>query len=206
MPKQTPKRSKKTTTKKTVKKLPKNTPKIDPKNGETVGGAELPETAPKPEKNGNKSQYANKVKPYLADIARYIRCGLTEGQLCEYYNVGKTQWAQYKKKYPELNETLFKARQQFKTDLVSRAYEVAMGYEYEETSTVTYRDANGNVTSTKTTVNKRTARADGNMIQFLLINRFCGEFARDPQAIELRKKALELAERGVIPPDSEGSI
>ena len=44
------------------------------------------------------------------------------------------------------------------------------------------------------------------MIQFLLINRFCGEFARDPQAIELRKKALELAERGVIPPDSEGSI
>ena len=106
MPKQTPKRSKKTTTKKMVKKLPKNTPKIDPKNGETVGGAELPETAPKPEKNGNKSQYANKVKPYLADIARYIRCGLTEGQLCEYYNVSKTQWAQYKKKYPELNETI----------------------------------------------------------------------------------------------------
>ena len=127
MPKQTPKRSKKTTTKKTVKKLPKNTPKIDPKSGETGGGAEIPETPQKTEKNGNKSQYANKVEPYLADIARYTRCGLTEGQLCEYYNVGKTQWTHYKKKYPELNETLFKARQQFKADLVNRAYEVAMG-------------------------------------------------------------------------------
>ena len=63
MPKQTPKRSKKTTTKKTVKKLPKNTPKIDPKSGETGGGAEIPETPQKTEKNGNKSQYANKVEP-----------------------------------------------------------------------------------------------------------------------------------------------
>jgi hypothetical protein len=42
------------------------------------------------------------------------------------------------------------------------------------------------------------------MIQFLLINRFPSEFARDPQAIELRKKALELAERNGFPPNLEG--
>ena len=42
------------------------------------------------------------------------------------------------------------------------------------------------------------------MIQFLLINRFSGEFARDPQAIELRKKALELAKDGKLPDGWEG--
>ena len=155
-------------------------------------------------KRGCPSEYANKVKPYLADIARYTRCGVTEGQLCEYYDVGKTSWAKYKKENPELAETLFKAKQEFKTDLINKSFTVAMGYDYEEETTVTTKDTNGNITGTKTTKHRRHAKADAGMIQFLLINRFKEEFARDPQIIALRKKALELAEKGKIPPDTEG--
>ena len=44
------------------------------------------------------------------------------------------------------------------------------------------------------------------MIQFLLINRFTDDFARDPQIVALRKKALELAEQGKLPPDSTEGI
>lgn len=38
---------------------------------------------------------------------------------------------------------------------------------------------------------KRYARADAGMIQFLLINRYPEDFARDPQVLSLRKEALK---------------
>lgn len=185
MPKQSTKTPKKDET-------PKNTPK-----------SKDPQTKPK-KPTGKPSQYANKVKPYLNDIARYIRLGVTEGQICEFYGVGKTQWAQYKKDNPELNEILCKAKDELKTDLVNKAYEVAVGYEYEETTTVTYKDPDGNITGSKTTHHKKYAKADAGMLEFLLINRFSEEFARDPHMVELRKEALKLQAEGKIPPDAEG--
>ena len=158
-----------------------------------------------PVKEGNKrgapSQYAKKVKPFLDDIGRYVSLGVTEGQICAYYGVGKTQWAAYKKQFPELTETLFKARERLKYDLLDKAYKIAMGYDYEEETTVTYKDADGNVTGTKTTHHKKHARADAGLVQFLLINRFPDDFARDPQMLELRKQAIELAKQGKIDPD-----
>ena len=160
-----------------------------------------------PKKRGTPSQYANRVKPYLNDIERYVRCGVTEGQICAYYGVGRAQWAQYKKDNPELAETLLRAKQALKVDLVNKAFEVAMGYEYTEEKTETYFDKKGNVKGKKHIVKKCHAKADAGMIQFLLINRFSDEFARDPQTIELRKKALELAEQGKLPLDgSEGTV
>ena len=155
-------------------------------------------------KPGSPSLYIEKIYPYLSDIGRYIRCGVTEGQLASYYNVGKTSWAKYKKDYPEMNETVNKAKTEFKTEIICRAYEVAMGYEYTETTTVEEKDNEGKVIGEKTTTYKKYAKADPGMLQFLLINRISDEFARDPQILELRKKALELAEQGKTAPDMEG--
>lgn len=149
-------------------------------------------------KRGAKSRYPEKIQPYLSDIAKYTRCGVTEQQLCQYYGVGRTQWAEYKRKYPELSETLSKARQEFKTKLVNRSYEVAMGYSYEESTSIEIKTDDGQVLGVKKTTYTKYAKADAGMLQFLLINRFPDEFARDPQAIELRKKALELAEQGKL--------
>lgn len=186
---------------KEVKKAPKNAAKKTTKKAKKT-----PQKKPTAEKKktGCPSEYANKVLPYLADIARYARCGVTEGQLCEYYDVGKTTWAKYKKDNPELAETLLKAKQEYRTDLINKSYEVAMGYDYEEETTVTIKDKAGNITGTKTTKTKRHAKADAGMLQFLLINRFSSDFMRDPQIVALRKKALELAENGKIPHDMEG--
>ena len=181
------------TPKKQTKKTPKKTSKKTPKKASEAK-----------KKRGVPCEYDNKVLPYLKDIEKYARCGVTEGQLAEYYHVGKTSWAKYKKDYPEFAEILCKAKRECNTDLINRAYQVAMGYEYEEETTVTIKDKAGNVTGTKTTKHKRFARADGGMLQFLLINRNPDEFARDPQILEPRRKALELAEQGKTSPDMEG--
>ena len=192
-----PKQSKNTAPQGAKNGTPKTPRKIDGGSGTSEG---------REKKRGCPSEYANKVKPYLDDIARYARCGVTEGQLCEYYGVGKTSWAKYKKENPELAETLCKAKQEFKTELINNAYKVAMGYEYTEETTEEVKDKNGAVIGTKTKRYVRFAKPDAGMIQFLLINRFKEDFARDPQIVALRKKALELAEQGKLPPDSTEEI
>lgn len=180
-------------------KVPAKSTKSKPKKGaETKKKQASREAGAAPKKRGVPSEYPIKIQPYLSEIGKYARCGVTEGQLAEYYGVGKTSWAKYKKENPEFDETLSVAKREFKTDLCNRSYEVAMGYDYTEETTVTVKDTKGNVTGTKTTVHRRHAKADAGMLQFLLINRFSDEFARDPQVLALRKRALELAEAGKV--------
>lgn len=194
-----PKHTKKTITKKT------SSEKVVLLTSSEAQTGDISEHKKPAQKRGQKDEYDNKVKPYLSDIAKYHRCGVTEGQLAEYYDVGKTTWAKYKKEHPEFSETLLKAKQQLKTDLINQSFKVAMGYEYEEEKTETYFDKNGNPKGSKTVKTKHYAKPDAGMLEFLLINRFPEEFARDPHAIELRKKALELAEQGKLNPnDTEG--
>lgn len=149
-------------------------------------------------KRGAPSRYPEKIQPYLSDIEKYVSCGVNEQQLCQYYGVGRTQWSQYKKQYPELSETLSRAKQKCKTELINRSFEVAMGYAYTEKTEIDIKNDDGTVLGHKVTTYTKYAKADAGMLQFLLINRFPDEFARDPQAIELRKKALELAEQGKL--------
>lgn len=194
MPKQTRNTAKKGDAGKPKKKTAKKTPskKTVKKTDTAADTAEL-------EKRPSKSQFANKVLPYLAEIERYVHYGVTEGDICKYYGVGKTQWAQYKKDYPELTETLYRAREAQKEDLIDNAYRVAMGYYYEEVETSTVIIDGKPHTKTKTV--RKYSKPDAGMLQFLLINRFTAEFARDPQMVALRKKALELAEQGKFPRD-----
>jgi len=189
-----PKHPQKTDPKKKVKNKAQKPPKTETENaGETTTK----------KTRGAKSRYDDKVKPYLEKIALYVRCGVTEKQLQEYYDVGSTQWWTYKRKYPEFAETLYKATQDFKFELINEAYKIAHGYEYTEVKTVEEKDVDGKVLSVVTTTQKRYAKADAAMLQFLLINRFPAEFARDPQTVELRKKAL--AQNKSLPfEDSEG--
>lgn len=196
MPKQSRNDEKSPTSKKTTKKTSKKPPAKKP-----VAAADTTADNAEKGKRGAKSQYANKVLPYLEDIERYIHYGVTEGDICDFYGVGKTQWAEYKKKYPELTETLLRARAAQKKDLLDNAFRVAIGYEYEEEYTEEIKDKNGVVIGSKTRKQKKYAKPDAGMLQFLLINRYTAEYARDPQAVELRKKALELAEQGKLPRD-----
>lgn len=183
---------------KTVEKAAKKPPKT-PENMEKTS-----ENDPKtPKKRGVEDLYPTKILPYLSDIERYASCGVLEGQLAAYYHVGKTSWAKYKKEHPEFAETLNRAIVKARTALINRSFEVAMGYDYTETVTVTTRDKTGKETGSKTTVRKCHAKADAGMLQFLLINRIPEDFARDPQAIALRRRALELAAEGRLSLETE---
>lgn len=132
----------------------------------------------------NPNKYETNIKPYLTDIKKYREHGVTEEQLYTYYGVGKTQWTKYKKTYSELSELLCSGLKTYKMNLVNRANEIAEGYYYEESTTTTTKDNEGNVLSVTTKVHKKYAKADSNMMQFLLINRFPKEFSKQPKEQE----------------------
>lgn len=143
-------------------------------------------------KNKSKpTKYDELIKPHLDEIKRYVSHGVTEEEVRNFYGIGKTMWYEYKKRHSELNELLCNAKQICRVNLLNRAFEVANGYEYTETTTEEIKDKDGNVTGTKTKIVKRYARADAGMIQFLLINRYPEDFARDPQVLSIRKEALK---------------
>ena len=142
-------------------------------------------------KESKPTKYDELIKPHLEDIKRYVSHGVTEEEVRNFYGIGKTMWYEYKKRYSELNELLFNAKQICRVNLLNRAFEVANGYEYIETTTEEVKDKDGNITGTKTKVVKRYARADAGMIQFLLINRYPEDFARDPQILSIRKESLK---------------
>ena len=156
-------------------------------------------------KSKSKSQYPIKIQPYITDIERYISFGITEGQICTYYGVGRTQWAQYKKNNAELVEALCRGRERHKTELINKAHEIAMGYEYTEKIMVELHDKEGNITGTKTTTKKLQQKPDSGMIQFLLINRYHEEFARDPQVLAMRRELLELKKNIIASNNSDNT-
>ena len=79
-----PKQPRNDTEKKTAATKGKKQPVKARKKADAKPPAEA-ENAAETGKRGAKSQYANKVKPYLADIERYARCMVTEGDICKFY-------------------------------------------------------------------------------------------------------------------------
>ena len=81
---------------------------------------------------GRKSKYETHVKPYLPEIEKWCNT-MTEAQICKRLGVGKSAWNEYKKKFPELMESIKRGRTDLVSDLKSALIRKAKGYEYTET-------------------------------------------------------------------------
>ena len=68
---------------------------------------------------GRKSKYETHVKPYLPEIEKWCST-MTEAQICKRLGVGKTAWNEYKKRFPELTESIKRGRTDLVSDLKSR--------------------------------------------------------------------------------------
>lgn len=137
--------------------------------------------------------YEAKIKPNLDEIKRYISCGVTEEQLYMFYGISKSQWYRYKKQHKELSDVIVSAKNKLKADLICKAYQVAMGYILSDEKKIYVYDENGeNPKIVQSVVQTKQIKADANMLMWLLINRFPTEFARDPQILELKRKAQDI--------------
>lgn len=166
-------------------------------------------------KRGRKSRWETDIKPNLPLIQEMART-MTEKQIAESFGVSYTgAWSLYKKQYPELVENLRKGRQNLVAELRSALIKKAKGYEYTETKEVTERvkwpeetyqmllDAGftakqiGEARIVKTEVAHKKTSPDVAAINLALKNYDKENWANDPQALELKKKELELKEKQI---------
>ncbi len=137
------------------------------------------------------SQYSKTIKPELDNIEKYCRCGVTEKQLQAFYKISKSQWQKYKKQYNELQNAINAGNAVFKTELVNKSYELAIGFTYEEETKQYARGEDGQEILVSRKVTTKYIKPDPNILMWLLINRFPNEYARDPQTLQLKRDALE---------------
>lgn len=142
-------------------------------------------------KVGRKSKYETHVKPFFPEILEMCRT-MTEQQIAEHLGVGYSTFMEYKKQFPELTEILKKGRQNLVAELRSALIKKAKGYEYTETeTTLEYGEV------TKVVEKNKKYPPDVAALNLLLKNYDKENWANDPQALEIRKKELELRERQV---------
>lgn len=142
-------------------------------------------------KAGRKTKYFTHVEPYLNDIKSWTE-SMTEEQIAKRLGVGYRNFCEYKRKYPQLEQAIKKGRSNLVEDLRSVLIKKAKGFSYEEKKIIT--DSQGY--TRKETVQKY-AQPDVAAINLLLKNYDKKNWSNDPQAMEIRKKELELRERQV---------
>lgn len=165
-------------------------------------------------KGGRKSKYFTHVQPRLPEIMEMCRT-MTEVQIAEALNVGASTFQAYKTEFPELAECLKKGRQNLVAELRSSLIKKAKGYEYTETKETTERvkwppdvyamliDAGfspediGQARLVKTEVSHKKASPDVAALNLALKNYDKENWANDPQALEIKKKEIELRERQI---------
>lgn len=165
-------------------------------------------------KRGKPGKYDEYVKPYLPLISEWCRT-MTEQQIAEKLGIGYSTFNQYKVDYPEVKEAIKKGKQNLVAELKSALIKKAMGYEYTETKETTERvkwpeniradllDAGftleeiDSARTVKVEVAHKKMAPDVAALNLALKNYDKEHWANDPQALELKKKELELRERQV---------
>ena len=146
-------------------------------------------------KRGAKSKYDSMIKPYLEEINKKIREGITEEGICKALGISVASLNNYKKNHPELIEALSKNKgADVLQDLINDGIKAAKGYFVEEETTTIVFDKDGNPKKSKV-VNKRWIPANATLNIFYVKNFGKQEgFTSDPLDYELKKAKAELDE------------
>lgn len=137
---------------------------------------------------GRKSKYDQAVKPFLDEINKKVREGVTEEAIAKSLGISVASLNNYRNKYPEFREALSKNKgKDVLQQLINAGIQNAIGYYKDEVSIV---EKDGVKTTTKT---RKWVPANGTLNIFYVKNFGKDEgFANDPLDYELKKAKAEL--------------
>ncbi len=147
-------------------------------------------------KRGAKSKYDSLVKPFLEEINKKIREGITESEIAKALGISVATLNNYKVKYPELKEALSKNKgADILQELVNEGIKAAKGYWVEEETTTYGRDEDGNVVVKGVVKSKKWIPANPVLHKFYALNFGKAEgLVNDPLEYDLRKAKAEFEE------------
>ena len=145
---------------------------------------------------GRKSKYETCVKPYLEDINKKVRQGVTEESIAKSLGISVATLNNYRNKYPEFKEALSKDKgADVLQRLINAGIEAACGYYKENETTTVILDESGVASKSQKTVTKTWYPPNPVLNKFYALNFGKDEgIASDPLDYEMRKAKQELDE------------
>lgn len=147
-------------------------------------------------KRGAKGKYETLVKPYLQQINKQVRKGVTEEQIAHSLGISVASLNNYRNKYKEFKVALSKEKGTEELDgLVNAGIEAAKGYYKEIETTIIILDEQGNPAKRQKTITKQWYPPNPSLNQFYVKN-FGKEqgYASDPLDYEIKKAQHDLDE------------
>jgi len=89
-------------------------------------------TPKKDTKRGRKPKYESHIKANFELITGYLRAGHTEESIYKAIGINRNSWYEYKKKYPELQETLKKGKEVVDYEVQNSLYKKCVGHYAKE--------------------------------------------------------------------------
>ena len=145
---------------------------------------------------GRKNKYETNVKPYLDDINKKIREGITESAIAKALGISVATLNNYKLEHPELRDALSRNKgADILQELVNEGIKAAKGYWVEEETTTYGRDEDGNVVVKGVVKSKKWIPANPVLHKFYALNFGKSEgLVNDPLEYELKKAKAEFEE------------
>ena len=145
---------------------------------------------------GRKNKYDTNVKPYLEDINKKIRQGITESEIAKALGISVATLNNYKLKHQELREALSRNKgADVLQELVNEGIKAAKGYWVTEETTTYGRDEEGNVVVKGVVKSKKWIPANPVLHKFYALNFGKAEgLVNDPLEYDLRKAKAEFEE------------
>ena len=147
-------------------------------------------------KAGAKNKYEKMVKPYLADINKKIREGITESEIAKALGISVASLNNYKQQHKELVDALNKNKgADILQGLINAGIESAKGYYKENETVVMVADETGKPTIKQKTITKVWYPPNPVLHKFYVLN-FGKEqgLVNDPLDYELKKQKQEFEE------------
>lgn len=145
---------------------------------------------------GRKCKYETLVKPYLEDINKKVRQGVTEEQIAKSLGICVASLNNYRNKYPEFAKALSKDKgKEVLEKLINAGIESAIGYFKENETTVVIIDEDGKPSKRQKTITKTWYPPNPSLNQFYVKNYGKDDgFVSDPLDYELKKAKHDLDE------------
>ena len=155
------------------------------------------------------SQYDTHVKPYFADIEKWLQDELIpDWAIAKRLGISRERFSTYKHKYEEFGDLLRKGRQDFTFTAYKSLGKRVTGYNHTEVKTVTKVDAKGNETVTTEEVQKHVMPDVGAIALYLKSRKALGSWDEDlkeQQTKKLREEIKIMETTGQMPQNSEVS-
>lgn len=148
-------------------------------------------------KRGAKTKYETLVKPYLTEINKKARQGVTEAEIAKALGISVASLNNYRNKYPEFAEALSKDKgADVLNDLVNAGVESAKGYYKEIETTVIILDEDGKPSKRQKTIQKVWYPPNATLNKFYVQN-FGKEqgYTNDPLEYEFKLRKQEFDEQ-----------